>query len=601
MKQVYWGAILTVFTSYLGCRSPENGAEKPLKRCPPRDEQPIRALLLGDRTGHPNDATFISVLRRAKWLAPNLIISVGDLIRGYQPDAELADAQAEWRQVLGMIRSVFGPDIPLFAAAGNHDVWSEGSAALFEKQIGHPVNFSFEMGAARVILFDTSRYYSETQIPEESLDWLVKELSRARDCASRIVVTHRPLWALNPGGEYGDPLHDVLIAGNANWVISGHWHHTMYDYRDGIRYLMVGPSGARPNRSDHPESGNFQQFGWLVVDNNGEIDISILDIGGVHRFDAFPYAFNQMEYQIEKRAVAIEGFELDPLNPRSAGQLRLTVTNVTNRQLTGALAFLDNGWRVSPASRKMDLTPNETQQLTFRYARKPGTPLFPGPTLTLPFNWIGKGEYHLRKSLAAALVRPIPRCAEAPVLDGRLDDACWRTASALGSFHELRGEAAPETDVRVALSETGIHISARIEDAEAAVKQRPPEPRDTYIESGDHFLVLVKSPKETDDYVRVAVNRDGTLFDRRHGTGASEFEEIAWNRAEARVQSDESGWQVEMTVPLDAPSEAVHGSWRIGFNFSLKKAQRRSFSIGWWQPLLEHDRDSFGYLELRQR
>jgi hypothetical protein len=303
-----------------------------------------------------------------------------------------------------MVKRALG-DTPFYSVAGNHDVWSEQSRVLFEKKIGHKINHAMDVGSARIVLFDTSRYATEAEIPDAALDWLWHQLYTARKKAVRIVVTHRPLWAIDPGGKYGSQLHDVFIAGKADWVLSGHWHHTMSDDRDGIKYRIIGPSGALPNRPDHPESGNFQIFGFFVIDDLGA-DLSLIPAGSVSPSDTYPYRFNQLEWMIENRAVQIEGFQFASSHPKQSGKFHLTLKNVTRDRMSGSLAFDSkwSGWRIVPASKKIGLAPGESKRFVFSYSRRRNASLFPGPYFSVAFPWPGSGTYVLGTHISPTIV-----------------------------------------------------------------------------------------------------------------------------------------------------------------------------------------------------
>ncbi len=371
--------------------------------CP--EAKPARVLILGDRTGRANDTVFYTILKEMKQLSPDLVIGVGDLIEGYQEDQEINEAVREWDDVLTVMRRALG-STPFISAAGNHDVWSEKSKALFEQKLGHKINHALDVGSARVILFDTSQYETEADIPQPALDWLWRQLYAARKKAVRIVITHRPLWGIDPGGRYGSPLHDVFIAGEADWVLSGHWHHAMSDDRDGIKYRLIGPSGALPNRPDHPESGNFQMFGLLVIADR-EADLSLIPVGAVIPSDAYPYSFNQLEWDIENRAIQVEGFRFTSSPRKLRGKFFLTLKNVTGEQMNGRLSFDNNrtGWRVVPASRRVNLDPGESMRFVFAYSRKEKGPLLPGPYFSVAFPWPGHGTYRLGRHISPDLVK----------------------------------------------------------------------------------------------------------------------------------------------------------------------------------------------------
>ncbi|MCP4606822.1 MAG: hypothetical protein GY847_41000 [Proteobacteria bacterium] len=561
------------------------------------DPRPLKVVVLGDRTGRPDDELFLAALEEAARLKPDLVISVGDLIDGYQPDERIEEAVSEWDHVLGMIRQTLG-DVPLFSAAGNHDVWSEKSEILFERKLGHGVDFAFDAQQARVILFDSSRMRNETEISDDALDWLVRELYRSRDRAVRIVVTHAPLFAIGSGGSYGSPLHDVFIAGQADWVITGHWHHAMSDNRDGIRYRMIGPSGTLPHRPGHPESGNFQQLGFLTIDKNGA-ELSLIRVGAIVPSDAFPYDFNQLEWKIENTAIKVERFEFDPIRPRKGGIFHVVVTNVTDKPMKSELVFRNEpvGWRVNPGSRTIALEPGKSTRLRFGFTKGEHMRLFPGPRVNLVFPWPGGETYLLDTHIRPILAQRIRTVRKAPEVDGLLIDSAWTKTPQIGSLNRSKGPAIPgDTRVRVLRTKGSLYIGAEMDDPNLAGHSATKNVRDSYFEDEDHVLVFVDANPLDQKFLKIAVGVSGGMSIRSINTLDGAKKEIDSTGAQrAAVSRDKTGWSVELELSLSEIG-VPPDSERIGFNFARGRVREPVISQAYWQPLLEHDQPSFGAL-----
>lgn len=574
-------------------RGPDAGNPAPCPACPA--PKLTRIAIVGDRTGHPDDAVFFDVLREIKRLEPDIIISIGDLIEGYQPDDRIDEAAAEWKAVLSRLTQITG-DIPLMATAGNHDVWSEASERLFVEKIGHSVNHSFSVGTTQIIIFDTSRYPSETEIPETDLAWLWHALYRARHQTERVVFTHRPLWAQSPGGTYGAPLHDIFIAGRADTVITGHWHHAMSDERDGVRYRMIGTSGASPNRPDHPESGNFHQFGLLTIDAHGA-ELSLIPAGSIMRSDRFPYRLNQAEYKIEHRAVRPLGFDIDPGRPAPTGRFQLKITNVSDAMLDATLSFKPTHWHVVPRKTRLKLHPTASQVIALRYHRKQGAPLFPGPEMTLDFPWPDKGSYRLSKAIDPILTHRARQVRTPPVVDGILDDTCWKRASVVTAFYDKRGQRIQgDTRIETLMVNDTLYLGADMTERDMAGQPSSKQGRDGFLEEGDHLVIWLNGNPETPPYVKVVINADGAVWDRWVRSGDTREAELAWNGIQTvAVAKSDAGWTVEMAIPL--AEIGWTGADRIGFNIARGRWRSQLQRI-YWQPLLEHDTDSFGALLL---
>ncbi len=585
----------------LGCVTPEPSPVAPDTDtepvCPPLPEPgPFRIVVLGDRTGGPNDAIFKAILNEAARLRPDMVVSVGDLIRGYQPDDRIDEARAEWRGVLGDIRRAFG-DVPLVVTPGNHDVWSDPSEALFEELVGHPVNTAIDVGPSRLIVLDNSRAESEGELSDEQLDWLVRQLARAQDRAQRIVVMHRPLWAIDPGGKAGSPLHDVLIAGRADLVLTGHWHHAMSDVRDDVNYQLLGPSGGVPHQPDHPETGHFQQYGMLLIDRQ-KAEFSLIRAGSILDDEAFPYALNQLEWQIRYTAVTSPDFEFDPLRPSKAGRFSVRVHNATQHEMDDVLRFAerDASWRITPRTQKIALNAGESARFEFRYNRPPGATLNPGPRFSLAFPLSRTVMYQLQSELRPTLYRRIRRVRSGPVIDGRLDDAVWRQATAVGSLTmERASRPDPHTSIRACYLSPHLFIGVELADSDMDGLRELLATADG-IAPWDHFQLSVNiNPKQL-HRIRLLIDAAGRLS--AEPLGFTEQPSIDWQgRHLFAVTQGESGWTLELALPLDEFFGDELPA-RLPINFKRTRLREGYRASAQWQPATEDGPPTFGLVYL---
>ena len=612
-----WG-LLCVLIVGMGCGRADNrgvatrdsgcaGCEPSYPHFPRYSNKPasIRIVILGDRTGRPDDSLFLATIREASRLKPDLIVSAGDLIDGYQEDERIHEAAAEWERVLKMLRSAFG-DIPLFVTAGNHDVWSERSEALFEETLGHPVNHSFNVGPVRFIMFDSSRTRNEGEVEEEDLDWLVRELGEARGSDQRVVMTHVPMWAIDGGGAYGSPLHDVLIAGNANWVITGHWHHAMSDQRDGIKYRIIGPTGTLPHRPGHPESGNVVQFGFMTLSPEG-VEFSLIPSGSILSSTAFPYEYNQLEWKIQERALRVEGFELSGYPPVPKGVATLYLENVTDEEIVGPMIIRNGeaGWRVRPNRFDLRLGPGQIGEYRVRYGIPPGGALFPGPTAEVSVPWIGGGSYRLKKELRPILKARLPRMEREPVVDGLLEESLWKSALRLWPLHVTEGaEGEIKSDVRVAMAGGKLWVGFHIEDPDMGGQYLGKgELLDDYGQE-DMAAVFIDLNPEDPVYGRVVIGASGRaaghLFGQKSKQGPNRISLVEGENYQ--VVRDGKSWRVELALAPQHVGFTGDGEARvspIGFNAGVVRARNRMLTRAMWQPFGENDEPSFGKLVLR--
>lgn len=601
--------MLGIFLVATGCfpakatrdAAPEAGDE-PEKES--RSLSPIRVVVIGDRTGGHDDGLFSKTIGEAARLRPDLLLSVGDLIEGYQPDDRLEEADAEWDHVLAMLQRAFG-EIPLYVAAGNHDVWSEKSEELFEKRVGHRVNYSFAVGPVRFILLDSSRIKSEIELPDEDLNWLATQLWEAREYQRRVVVTHVPLWAVDGGAAYGTPLHDVLIAGNADWVVTGHWHHGMSDRRDDIEYRIMGPTGTQPYRPGHPESGNIVQYGFMTIDANG-LEFSIIPSGAILDSDAFPYEMNQLEWKYQEQTLSMEGFILQGERPGKTGRATLVVKNQSEEEIREKLNLYggDAGWRVYPREIEVVLRPGQVANYPIRYRVPADGRFFPGPLAEISLPWPQGGEYRLKKELRPTVNHKISVVNSEPVVDGRFDEPFFKGSTVLGPMHLIQGTGFPgqyELRISVVAGER-IWIGWRLADPDMEGQYRGTgELLDDYEREDMVALYFDLEPRDA-VYGRVVVGASGRvkgdLFGLPSSRGPAAL--LLEQGRHFRVVRDGAGWQVELALPmalLGDRTEDKEPLFRIGFNLCFSRVRERVMTRACWLPFPDYQAPLFGGLD----
>jgi predicted phosphodiesterase len=221
----------------------------------------FRFAILGDRTGGANGAVYEQVWREIDAERPAFVINVGDTIQGGND----ARAEAEWQAVR---RAWSRYSIPLYFTPGNHDIWSEASRQVYQRQTGRPAFYSFDFGGAHFTVLDNSL---ELALSDAQMQFLERDLEAHRSLAPKFVFFHKPFWLafLKLGsGEF--PLHKLARKHGVTAVVSGHGHQLVALQRDGVRYLEVGSSGAH---FEPPVSGDGFDQGWfyhhVVVDVQG--------------------------------------------------------------------------------------------------------------------------------------------------------------------------------------------------------------------------------------------------------------------------------------------------------------------------------------------
>lgn len=165
-----------------------------------------------------------------------------------------------------------------------------------------------------------------------------------------------------------------------------------------------------------------------------------------------------------------------------------------------------------------------------------------------------------------------PSVAEAPVIDGKLDEACWKTAVPFSGFRLSREQTllAPEqASFRVLYDDQAVYFGIEIPlaDAESVLAELKAKPRKG-DQGGDvfsdrHSIELFLQAPGQSRYIQCVAALDGCRYD---GTGVGK-ENSAWTGQWTFGVSAEKGrWRLEVRVPaadLNLKTIPAGEGWRL--------------------------------------
>lgn len=236
----------------------------------------FRFSILGDRTGGPQPQIYGRVWREVDMLHPDFVINVGDTIQGGND----AVAPSQWQELRPLFERY--KHYPLFFTPGNHDVFSETSQQLYEKESGRPVKYSFNYQDAHFTILDNSR---TTDLTQDQLDFLAADLEANKDKNPKFIFFHKPYWIpLLKLGASDFPLHKLALKYGVHHIISGHGHQFVRMVREGVAYMEVGSSGGTMDAAlklGHGfKEGRFYHHVWGRV-KGSKVELTIKELDGV--------------------------------------------------------------------------------------------------------------------------------------------------------------------------------------------------------------------------------------------------------------------------------------------------------------------------------
>lgn len=352
----------------------------------PEEDDAFLFAVFGDRTGGPPEG--VSILRDAvrdvNLIDPDLVMTVGDLIQGYNQTPTWMKDMREYKEIMGNLTS------PWFPVAGNHDTYWRGPDrpegehdANYEQHFG-PLWYVFDHKGSTFVVLYTDEGNPETgeknfgkaecqRMSPEQFAFLDKTLTEAKDSKHVFVFLHHPRWH---GGRYGDDwnrVHERLAAaGNVSAVFAGHIHRMVYDGpRDGIEYFTLATVGGGQS-SIAPEAGYLHHYDLVTVRDEG-ISVASYPVGAA--IDP-----RRVTAKVSGDARTLAGFtaqegERPSLqgNGRVDGTYALLLENPIDSkvEVDMTLGSQDSRWSFTPNHGHLTLEPGESRTVYVRALRVP--------------------------------------------------------------------------------------------------------------------------------------------------------------------------------------------------------------------------------------
>jgi 3',5'-cyclic AMP phosphodiesterase CpdA len=229
-------------------------------------------VVIGDtRSGTRNKLSpiFLMSIAEINRLSPAFAFNLGDFIEGGTSDPEVLER--EWETFQSALNKF---EMPLYLAAGNHDIWDKQSQEIYERLFGKTY-FSLDYNGSCFIVLCTDLAGEIDRITGQQLAWFEQKLKQTKGDGPIFVLMHKPLWFTK---SWGEAVHPLLVKYDVDVVFASHWHRYAKMTRDGIRHVVTGGGGAYM----HPPitKGSFHHYLFVTV-RQGKTKIAVIKPGNI--------------------------------------------------------------------------------------------------------------------------------------------------------------------------------------------------------------------------------------------------------------------------------------------------------------------------------
>ena len=551
----------------------------------------IQFAVLGDRTGSHTPGTHEKIVDQIERLKPDFVINVGDMIEGYTDDTSQVIKQ--WEEY----RTIMEPlTMPIYYTPGNHDIWSDVSFEIYERNFGNPY-YSFDYEKLHFVILDNSRGESSSELSEEQIKWLIKDLKKHKKARRTFVFFHKPFWFESIGDNESDTLHSLFRNYGVDAVFTGH-HHVYFSGKfDEILYTNVGSSGG----GMEPGPSGFGYHFVLVTVEQEEITIAPIKMDGVLPWEEVTVSEMKLVSRLSLKGIDFESsvpLKEDLSIEDDKVSVKLTNLNPTSILDDTARWDIPEGWTVEPSKLPMRIMPGDSAIAVF-HVEKQGK-LYPLPSLSGRFPYSEGKSCEVKKSLNVARKAFCNRAESSPIVDGNISEPCWKDP--VSHFFAPNGNPMMIDSVFFYFchDDSNIFVAAHCKDSKIDSMTATVTEHDGAVYGEDCVGFFLQPDRKRRLVYQIYCNPVGSVFDQKitvNPDGDIDADR-EWNGMyEVKIKKGSDFWIVEMRIPLGQFNITLERGHQCGLNFRRK--QKRFASAADWQVPISYDPSTYGILVMR--
>lgn len=219
------------------------------------DPRDFQFAIIPDRTGRVRPGVWANAIEKLNLLQPEFVITVGDIIEGYEKSTE--QVHAEWDAIQTVISQL---DMPFFYIPGNHDYYNDATKQVWAQRFGRDY-YHFLYNDVLFLCLNGAQ-----PIADEQIDYFARALEDNHNVRWTLVFIHKPRWARKDPSDWDR--FETLLAERDYTVFAGHSHVYEKRIRNGHNYYTLATAGGKSGLSG-PQHGEFDHITWVTMTDNG--------------------------------------------------------------------------------------------------------------------------------------------------------------------------------------------------------------------------------------------------------------------------------------------------------------------------------------------
>lgn len=553
----------------------------------------FRFVVLGDRANSPNQTAFEMVLRDIERLRPDFVVTVGDMIQGYK---DSVGTIRDWDSTLPCLKLL---SCPVYLTPGNHDITMPEVRNIFVKKTGRNPFYSFDHQNSHFIVLDNALASSAAKMDPDQLKWLEKDLRSLKNKSGIYVFMHRPFWPFGAGVGKPDKLHDLFKKYRVTAVFTGHWHNYASELIDGIRYVVMGSSGAelRGGAEENVSLANFYQYLWVTV-RDGIFRPTLMRAGNAFDIDWVSLKEETFAHDVSGKAVELRGPSFAEGKTPKDFKTELKLANLTERPIkTEVLWETGKNWQALDPKTAVEIAPGDTLKKVFRF--KGSGALYPLPLMKVAYPF-GRDKYFTIEKYAPEIAKIIecPRAKKAPEIDGIIDDSEWWGAGMAAEFcGDLTEPIQTDSTKCYFMYDTEyLYVAAICRDAALANLKATKTVRDQPVREDDYVGFFLAPNKDT--VYQIYVNPLSTVWDQMVDN-AKDVKYEKWDgNYQVKCGRKENEWTMEMKIPLkDIGLTQISKDSQLRMN--IRRRQQDNDQLAFWIYNWDYLTQNYGILKFK--